>query len=262
MQQPVLTRKQLTILIIVLVFFIGVIIAVSIFLQGPPKNQFGNLIRIQNYDEKIKNLSPDMKDSMESYLYTVVKGNTDEGYDVSGIKDAFIRESSDSQNYNPQTDIYSGEFIIDIASIKQSYRAQYSYSNNQDNVNIGGNPVVISCLPEDQLKYGKFDCKDLVSDQASKGDVILQYLPYQNFTFKISPDKTQGDTLVLNTTLTIPDSDLRGDVATNQQVVAMYKKEVTDWIASKGENPSDYTIVYNYDDNGNYIEPALPTSLE
>lgn len=248
-------RKEITIIVIVLIVLIGLVLLVGFLFQSKSKNQFGNFIRIQNYDQKVKNLSPDMRDAMESYLYNIVKHNSKSDFDATTVKDAYIREGSDSQNLN-QTGVYNGTFIIDMASIKQSYQTQYSYSSNAYNTDVGGNPVVISCLPKEKLIYGEFNCTDFVSQQSSANDVILQYLPYQNFSFKITPDATQGNTLVLNVELTIPDSDINGDLASKQHIVALYKQQVTDWITSKGANPSKYTIKYNYDDNGNLINQA------
>lgn len=81
----------------------------------------------------------------------------------------------------------------------------------------------------------------------------MQYLPYENFSFKLSPDATQGDELIIIATLDIPQSDLKGNAASKREVVALYKGEVNDWFKSKGIDPTKYEIQYNYDDNGNII---------
>jgi hypothetical protein len=251
--QPQVNQRKRLIIITSLVIFVGLIALISILALRAPTNQFGKIIRIQNYDQKVKNLSPDMKDAMESYLYNIVKKNSKDSFDPSSVKDANIRDSSDTQSYNSSNDVYTGTFIIDITSIKQSYQTQYSYSSNESNTDVGGNPVVISCLPKDKLKYGEFNCIDFVSQQAGANDPILQYLPYQNFSYKITPDETQGTPLILNVTFTIPESDLKGDTASKQAVIASYIKQVSDWIVSKGDEPSNYRFVYNYDANGNRI---------
>lgn len=246
-------RRRRFILIGLVVLFVGVVILLIVLAMRPPTNQFGNLIRIQNYSQKVKNLSPDMRDAMESYLYNIVKKNSSPDFNASSVGDATIRDNSDSQNYDSQKDVYSGSFIIDMASIKQSYQTQYSYSSNKNNTNVGGNPVVISCLPKEQLKYGEFKCTDFVTSQSSANDVILQYLPYRSLSFNITPDATQGDPLILDVELTIPQSELKGDLASRQATVASYIKQVSDWIVSKGDEPSNYRFVYNYDTNGNLI---------
>jgi hypothetical protein len=250
-----ISKKKLVIGIIVLVLFIVAIVAAVIFglHKAATQNQFGGYIKIQNYDQKIKNVSSDVKDALQTSLYSTVKRNSPDSFDPTTVKDAFIRDGSDTQNFDSDTKVYSGTFIVDMANIKQSYKAQYSYSVS-NTIDTGGSPVIFSCLAKDQLKYGEFDCKDLAAVQASPNEDILQYLPYENFSYKISPDATTGGKLlVLNVVLTIPDIDLTGDAASRAQIVALYKKQVTDWITSKGLEPANYSIQYNYTDAGVYL---------
>lgn len=256
MNEPISRKKALLFLAIGMVVFIGIIALVSILFEKDT-NQFGKFIRIQNYDQKVKNLPSDMRDAMESSLYNTTDMNVKEKEVLSKIKDAYIRESSDSQSYNQTTSTYYGKLIVDMESIKQSYQIQYSYTKNADG-ELSNEPVVVSCLPKEQLKYGEFNCTDLVSEQSSNDDVILQYLPYENFSFSLIPDATQGDTLVIIADLTIPDVDLNGP--SRLEVVNMYKQEVIDWFKSKNLNPTKFTIQYNYDENGNLISDEEPHS--
>lgn len=251
MQQPISRKKALA---IVIGLFVGLIAVVSLmfFLTQSNENQFGKFIRIQNYTQKVKNLPGEMRDSMESSLYNTVVKNVDSEDTASRVGDAIIRDGSESQDYTQQTTVYDGSFIVDMKSIKQSYRIQYIYSDSNTR-ETGGSPVVVSCLPEDQLIYGPFNCVDLVSSQTTNTDSIMQYLPYENFSFKLSPDATQGDELIIIATLDIPQSDLKGNAASKREVVALYKGEVNDWFKSKGIDPTKYEIQYNYDDNGNII---------
>ena len=244
-------KKAAIILAVALLALVGLIWLVTTVTQKDT-NQFGKFIRIQNYDDKVENLSADMRDSMESYLYNIVVKNVDSSVNPSKISDAYIREDSNKQLYDNDTTVYNGSFIVDMESIKQSYFVQYGYSDSNTK-DVGGNPVVVSCLPKDQLKYGEFKCVDFVSAQTSENDILLQYLPYKNFSFKLSPDATQGDTLVIVAKLDIPQSDLMGDTASRASIVTMYKQEVIKWIESKGADPSKYIIQYNYDDVGNII---------
>lgn len=251
-QQGISRRKALFILIAGLIAFI-LLVTVVFLLTQKNENQFGKFIKIQNYDTKVKNLSSDMRDSMESYLYNIVVKNLEDETKASRVGDAMIREGSDSQEYTQQTQVYNGTFIVDMQSIKQSYNVQYVYSTNDTKL-VEGNTVVISCLPADQLIYGDFNCTDFVSEQSGDTDVLMQYLPFQNFTFSITPDATQGEKLVLIVELDIPEIDLSGSAQSRAETVKLYKGEVVDWIKSKGANPADYTIQYNYDNSGNLIK--------
>jgi hypothetical protein len=145
--------------------------------------------------DKAKGIANEVRDATQTYLYNVVVMNIDTSTtNASTIKDALIRDGSNSQKN--EKGVYTGDYIVDIASIKQSYQVTYLYS--KDDSKMGGNPIVVSCLPKDKLIYGEFNCKDIVSKQASPHAEILRYLPYQNFSFKLSPDATQNEKLTIN----------------------------------------------------------------
>jgi len=263
MPQDPSKKRLITIWVIVGIILIGLIALIAFLARDTGKNQYGERIRIQNYDSVVRNISPDMRDSMEAYLYNIVTKNSAEDFDATTVKDAYIREASATQNYVQRDRLYNGGFIVDMESIKQSYQVQYSYSIDGDGTKMGGSPVVISCLPTDKLKYGEFKCTDFVSEESSANDVILQYLPFQNFSFKVSPDATRGDRLTLVTTLNISQIQLKGSAETRRAAVVEYKKMVADWITSKGADPADYDYEYNYDDEGNPINaPPRGTDVE
>lgn len=253
------SRKKLIIALVIFAVIIGaIVIAAVISRNTTPKNQFGTYIKIQNYDKKIKNLSGDIKDAIQSSLYNTVKSNSPADFDAGKVSDAVIRDGSDTQKYDKESDVYSGSFIVDMASIKQSYLTQYSYSKS-NTVDTGGSPVVISCLDTKDLKYGAFKCTDLVQSQSSPNDMLLQYLPYNSFTFNITPSLggSDGKTLTLLVDLSIPDSDMPADAAGRAAVVASYKSQVMDWVNAKGVDASKYTYVYNYNDNGDRTDNVL-----
>ena len=249
MQQNTISRKKAVLIIIAGLGGLVLVIGLISFLLKGDENQFGKFITIQNYSAKINNMPGSVRDATESYLYNVVVMNVDESVNASKISDAKIREDSNTQDYS--RNVYTGSYIVDIESIKQSYGVTYTYS--QDESELGGNPIVVSCLPKEDLIYGEFKCTDIVSKQEAPNQDIMRYLPYENFSYKITPDATQGDTLVLVVKFDIPQSDLKGNAASRAEVIAMYKKEVTDWILSKGVDPDKYILQYNYDDAGNLI---------
>lgn len=256
--EPNYSKKKIVLFVAVVIAIVGALVLLIGFItQQQSKNEYGNGVTIQNYDQKVKNLPKQMRDGIEAYLYNILQKNTPEGADLLGIKDAYIREESDSQVYTASINVYSGNFIVDIESLKQSYYVQYSYSSDSGNLDAAGDAVVISCLEEKDLKYGAFDCFDFISQQASKYDAVVQYLPYENFSFRISADATGGDdAFKLVVELRIPESGLSGDTASRQAAVALYKNEVLDWIRSKGLKPEDFTIEYNYSDDGTLFEDS------
>lgn len=253
MQQQPISRKRAVLILAALLAVLGIIIwLVSLGLHNDT-NQFGKFIKIQNYSSKVKNLNSNARDAMESYLYNVVVKNKIAEKDASRVSDATIREGSDSQKYNSQTTVYDGSFIVDMQSIKQSYNVQYSFSRDKTQYDLGGNQVVVSCLPEKDLKWGPFDCTDLVSEQSAQYSEVLAYLPYENTSFKLSPDATRGDFLTIVVTLHIADIDLSGDQSQDAAAVAMYKGEVKKWFDARNLDMSKYTFDWNYNDQGQLI---------
>lgn len=255
--QPTYSRKkQLTIIGVIFSAIVVVLIIIAIVMQLSPKNVYGDGLRIQNFDQKVKNVSTIMRSGVEATLYNVVKKNVPNDTDLLKVDDAYIRDDSNKQNYDKPSDIYTGNFIVDIESIKQSYYVQYTYVEDEDSAEGLTTRVVISCVEDKDLKYGAFKCADFVKEQASENDSIIQYLPFSNFSFRIAADTTAGDdNLILIVELRIPQSDLRGDLASDQATVALYKNEVAIWLKSKNFDPADYTFKYDYTDNGEYIEP-------
>jgi len=247
-------KKLLTTIGVIFGALVIISIIIAIIVQLSPKNEYGEGIKIQNYDQKVKNVSKELHNGTEASLYNVVKKNISGDTNPAKIKDAFIRDDSNSQDYDKGNDIYSGKFIVDIDSIKQSYLIQYTYIKDVNNSEGLTNRVVVSCVNKEDIKYESFKCEDYVSQQATQNDTIIQYLPFSNFSFKISADTTAGDDkMILVVELRIPESDLKGDVASKQAVVAMYKNEVAKWLETKNLDPTIYTYEYNYDDSGNLL---------
>jgi hypothetical protein len=247
-------RKLITTIAIIFGAVVIASIIIAIIVQLSPKNEYGERIKIQNYTQKVKNVSDELHNATEAGLYNTVKKNVPESTNPSKIKDAFIRDNSNSQDYDKGNETYNGKFIVDIESIKQSYLIQYTYVKNDNSDEGLATRVVVSCVNKEDVKYESFKCDDFVKQQATQNDNIIQYLPYSNFSFKIAADTTAGDDkMILLVELRIPESDLKGDVASKQAVVAMYKNEVAKWLETKNLDPTIYTYEYNYDDNGNLL---------
>lgn len=238
--------------LIVISLIVAAILGIN---KATSQNQFGKFIKIQNYDAKVKKVSSDVKDAIQSSLYNTVKTNTADDFNPATVKDAFIRDDSETQSFDTTTKVYNGSFLVDMASIKQTYQVQYSYSTS-NTIDTGGSPIIITCPNTDQLKYGAFPCTDLSSAQSNPEDILLQYLPYENFSFKLSPDATSGK-LVINATLDIADSDYGTTPAEHAQAVADYKGYIVEWLNTKTIDSSKYTFKYNYTAAGDYLGDGI-----
>ncbi len=139
-----------------------IIIILGFILAGLLRtNPYGKEIRIDNLSSVYTNMPQSQKDSIYSGLYNVVKLNVPEGYEIpeSG---AVVRNGTSKQEFDEETNIYTGEFIVDIASIKQSYRVWFEWSPYEKNPYLGGYAVVVTCLPQDLQIYNSWTCKNLI----------------------------------------------------------------------------------------------------
>lgn len=234
-----LNAKQKITIISVLVLFIALFVLLF-FLQ--PHNQYGNEIGINNYDRYIPNLPADRRDAINSNLYNIVKLNLKSGN--PNVNDATIRENSANNNYNKDTNVYSGSFIVDMKSVKQSYLISYNWSSDENNINIGGYAATVTCLPSDKLIYGNFDCKDDFNNPVNNAnrDPILAELPHSTFNYSITADNDSGK-IGLNVEIFLYLADTRD--GGRDDSIKQYKSDAINWIKSIKLNPDDYLINYS-----------------
>lgn len=162
---------------------------------------------------------------------------------------ATARQGTFNYEYDKEYDIYSGNFVIDLATLRQSYYVTVSWS---DTFEFSDESIEISCIPyekKDLIIYEDFNCN------ASK--TIGEVLPAE-----IS---LEGDLLErVRNNYPVPDIDPsfvtirldKTDVYSNRnkaleyQVVACGDEDiisesltiVRDWITSSGFDPNDYKI--------------------
>lgn len=127
------------------------------------RNPYGEEMRIDNFGQYYGNISQDRKDMIFAQLYTAVANNTPEGIAVP-TGGAAVRSETAEYDYNEETRVYYGSFIVDIASVEQSYWVQFEWSPVQDNKTMSGYPVLVTCAPEDLWIYeNSAGCRDAMS---------------------------------------------------------------------------------------------------
>jgi hypothetical protein len=231
-----LNKKPIIVAVIIFTLFVILPIIITVLTSG----QINNQIIIGNYDKYVKSLPQDRRTAINEALYNIVKSSpASKKADV--VKDAVIREGSYTESYNKSSNIYSSTFIVDIASIKQSYKVIFSWSKNANTV-LNGDVLRFDCLPKDQLKYGDFKCNEILNIPTISSDPILQYLPYSTFNYKITIASTADKKIRLNIRIYLYSSDISN--GNSDQAIDQYKKESTAWIQSKGLNINNYSIDY------------------
>ena len=237
-------RKRLLILVVLAVSIVLLIIIASViaYLQSN-RNAYGDGLKIQNYDQMVKNLPSETHQSIEASLYNIVKQNSNTK--VSSVKDTYIRKDSAKQDEVSKGKQYSGSFIVDIESLKQSYRVAYAYSSTPNDGFMDGYPINIICLNPNELIYGEFDCKGTTTSETATSDPILKLVPHSTLNYKITPfldlDRDRHITLTVTLLLTEADRSINEAAAVEQ-----YKAEALEWLNTQGLDLSRYTINYVY----------------
>lgn len=238
---PVYDRKRVVIFIGVTVAVLSLIILFITILSGVfSKNPYGDSVTISNYGQKIKNLPKDYENLITSMLYDMVRHNSSENIKLTTIGNAVIRSGSDTQEASNGR--VTGLFIVDLESIKQSYRVQYEFSIDPNNDTISGYPLLVSCLEKDELIYGNFDCKEVNSD-LSQEDPIIGLLPYTTLTYEIKGTLNDSETVSLQVTVFLSSADYKTGV---DAAIEQRKQQVEAWIHSQNLDPTNYSITYSY----------------
>jgi sulfur relay (sulfurtransferase) DsrF/TusC family protein len=180
-------------------------------------NPHGEELQISNLSTYTKGKASD-KDTLfqiKHSLYELVQRNTKEPIKSNSIDDVMIRDKSYNQKYDEKNHTHYVEFIVDIASIKQSYLVNYQWSSatatEDDGIAQYGN--MVSCLPDDQLKYGTFHCQDLMSDMGGSEPRLVVSWAYHEDEY----DNPIGDQLQPYETMFI-EYQILGDYRSNHKL--------------------------------------------
>lgn len=225
-----LNNKRLVVVTAIAAIVIIVSIIMVLFARQTDKQ-----IIIKNYDEYAKLLPQDRRDAINKALYNIVKSNAN---------DAAIRKDSYTETYDDSNKIYSSTFIVDIASVKQSYKIIFTWSKDNNFV-LKGDNLRFDCLTQDQLIYGDFNCSEVLNIPKISNDPVLDYLPYSNFHYTITLNDSTGNKVELDARIFIYSSDTRG--SSKEQAVKKYKAEIASWFTSKGLDINNYIINYTVD---------------
>jgi hypothetical protein len=121
--------------------------------------RYGSVVVIDNWTDYVENLPDDQRSQVESELFLTLSYNFPAGV-PSDIKPE-IRARSYQQTYDPDTQIFYTEFLVDISAIEQTYRAvnQYSQLPWQES-GLTDYTSLIYCPTAAELIWPAFDCTD------------------------------------------------------------------------------------------------------
>lgn len=205
----------------VIVGIIAIILLVISLKEIFHKNPYGPETKIDNIEIVDKNLPRDQKEQVFANLYTVL------GYNLGGEeppKDgALVRERTVEYGYDEATKIYAGSFVVDVAEVEQSFQVQLSWSPEKNNPNLGGYPILITCVPKSLRIYeGQTGCIDS----------LVRELSWQNayqLDYTFGATTSQRIRQALNKALIQGDEDLDELLATVDEMSLTRLREQPDY---------------------------------
>ena len=118
---------------------------------------------ISNYDNVVRNLPESHREyANQMLLYTLQDNGVNS---VPG--DITIRDGTYQQSVDDSKMLYTTTYIIDIPSVKQSYRITDTYSpiSEYDPTSYA---TVVTCLNTNELIYGDFGCHDQIMQEQGR----------------------------------------------------------------------------------------------
>lgn len=233
--------KKIKLSIIALGIFLA--LATLLFIKSDNK-PYGPTLEITNIEQYTEG-KPSNNDRLEfikSKLHKVVQLNVNFEVNNETVSDVEIREGSFSQKLNTANQVHEVRFIVDIASIKQSYAVAYQWQEETKySEDIDQYGTQVTCLPVKELVYAEFDCKDerILEVGVDNFDSVGLLLPYVvRYKYEILTYVKNSDKTVLN--VSNPYIPARG--VDPQTVLEEYKKEIRTWLMSEKLDPDKYEI--------------------
>ncbi len=237
-----ITKKNIIITSVILVIICTLLFVW--FIVDRTRNSYGQFITINNYDELIDNLPKERKDFLQSSLYNTVKTNISNEDSLNNIRDAEIRTKSVVQSYDKESGgSYSGRFIIDIASIEQTYIVEYKHLIDPVNQSVADEYMNLSCPRDDDIIFENQICKEILSSEVgdNKGDPVLRYIPHSTLNYSAEQDYSieESDNIGIRLTIFLSNIDIKTG---REAAIDKYIEDFSLYLEEKGLNPDEYFI--------------------
>lgn len=174
--------NRLKLLIIAGISVFAIIVLISLIAMSGifHSNPYGPEQKINDFSRYFKNTPTPTRDMIYTGLYNVITLNISEGANRPETQ-ATIRQNTANTTYNETTKIYDNNFIVDVTGINQSFKIWFEWSENENNTNLSGYQVSITCLNGADSLYGSTNCKDSSTSnpiqEIYNSHPILTYLP-------------------------------------------------------------------------------------
>lgn len=201
-------------------------------------------ITITNINQYVGKMPESKKQEIFGTVFRAAESNSNLDEATLSTATATIREKTFSETYNQYNYIYSGEFIVDIESLKQSYHVYYDWSMDKTSEQLIASSYGSSanCPNKNEAIYDFYKCKNPYTDEKYRDyDYLTMLLPYSSTLEDGTPYSVSSvDYYYGNSEPFVRVSvDSCGDNQKVEQGVAAFKK----YLKNYDLDPSKYTIL-------------------
>lgn len=223
-----LSRNQ-KIVIAVIVQAIVIITLVLVFQNFTGQHQH---VFIEQGSVVSEELPEDVNKFVSSNIWQVIQQYVP-GANKDNIKDVVIREDSYEEGENEDESVWAN-FIVDIDSLKQTYRVSTAWSKNENIVY----ETTVSCPPQNLMKYPETVCYSPTNNTYS----LNLYLPY--IIYPEGADDEDSEPLAPSIMITEGNANKTIDVMISACDEDKFKKEAQEYLNSTPIKLDEYTINY------------------
>jgi len=223
-----------------------IMVSVTVLLFASPRSRIERA-RI-NGIEVVENIPRSEIDNILVALSGTLELNTNER--ISRIRDIEVREGSYRQYFEGEE--FFTSFIVDIESLRQSYRIINAYSPSVSDLNDTDYRQLARCIFGDDVIFPEFEfnCQDRISAESGmpRADPIQNVLPYRSVFYSIGIGISTETKIGLGIFINMPNPAINPERATENDifVAERTKREALDKIRELGFNPDDYIIEYSW----------------
>ena len=198
---------------------------------------------IDNIEEVLPDVPSETVHLIEEKLYMQV---LESGVDMVPEDGAIIRENS-WDGFTIQDKLYVGDFIVDIASVDQSYIMSYYYGELPDNNEMESAASVMTYCIEDpsEIIYVDFECR--ANHDFAKPDPIQYILPrlFDGYSLSYTYSLTSDSGYAIVVTYNPPESVYLDGKVEEFENESMSK--IRSFLIQEGLDPERYEFVSKYE---------------
>ncbi len=233
-----MSEKKKVILIVgsSLLLFIGIIV-LGVVLQLS-HNPYGERLVIQNLGTYTSG-KPSDKDRInfiEHSLFQTVNLNSSSPVGDRSIKDIYIRDNSFSQTNT--NGVHTVSFLVDSASIEQSYRISYEWLSDESGV-LDEWGTGVFCVDASDVIYDTFSCSDLITGISHPSDSTLgSILPHETNYYLIDYYIDDNGKAIISIKIMSNNNS-----SSTSRFFSQYETTAIEWLKQSGVAIGDYEIV-------------------